>query len=77
MNSYFRSYNRYVFIIGGLFLVFVASFSYIVDPFAIYGRVYNKDGLEVNGHGFARHLQMGRPYGVKKQKPEILLMGSS
>lgn len=58
-------------------MVFVASFSYIVDPFAIYGRVYNKDELEVNGHGFARHLQMGRPYGIKKQKPEILLMGSS
>lgn len=77
MKPYFQSYSRYILFIVGLFLIFVISFSYIVDPYAIYGRVYNKDGLEVNGHGYAKHLQIGRPYGVKRQKPEILLMGSS
>lgn len=77
MNTSFRFYSRYVFIVASLFLVFVAIFSYVVDPYSLYGRVYNKDGFEVNGHGFAKHLQMVHPYGVKRQKPEILLMGSS
>ena len=77
MNTSFRFYSRHVFIIGSLFLVFVAIFSYIVDPFSLYGRIYNKGDLEVNGHGFAKHLLMAHPYRVKRQKPEILLMGSS
>ena len=77
MDLIFRVYFRNVFFICSLYLIFVISFSYIIDPFSIYGRIYYKDGLEVNGHGFAKHLQMVHPYGVKKQKPEILLMGSS
>jgi len=77
MNMYFRSYSRYVVFIFASFLIFVIFFSYIVDPFSMYGRIYNKNGLEVNGHGFAKHLLMAHPYGVKRQKPEILLMGSS
>lgn len=58
-------------------MVVVIGFSYIADPFSLYGKVYHKHGLEVNGHGFANYLRMAHPYGVKRQKPEILLMGSS
>lgn len=77
MNTSFRFYSRHLVVIVGTFLIFVAIFSFFVDPYSLYGRIYNKDGHDVNGHGYAKHLLMSRPYGVKREKPEILLMGSS
>lgn len=77
MKANFVRYNR-CFFIGSLFLVLtIIALCYFVDPYSIYGRVYKKNGVAVNGHGFASQLRMSKVVAVRKYPPEILLLGSS
>lgn len=77
MKANFLRYNR-CFFIGCSFLVFtIIALCYFVDPYAIYGRVYKKNGQDVNGHGFASQLRMSKVVAIKKNPPDILLLGSS
>lgn len=77
MNANFIRYNRHFFT-GSLFLVLsVIALCYFVDPYSIYGRIYKKNGFDVNGHGFASQLRMSKAVAVRKNPPQILLLGSS
>ena len=70
-------YNRYFFVLFFLFSLTIAVLCYYIDPYAIYGHIYYKDGQAVNGHEFANQLRMAKPLAVKKQRPEVLIIGSS
>jgi hypothetical protein len=77
MMKNFTRYNRLFFLSSFLLIGLIISLCYYVDPYAIYGRVYTKNGQAVNGHEFASQLRMSKVAAVKKQRPEILLLGSS
>lgn len=77
MKANFIRYNRYFFICSLFFIFTIIALCYFVDPYSVYGRVYKKNGLDVNGHGFASQLRMSKVMAVKRNPPQILLMGSS
>jgi len=70
-------YNRLFFSTAFFLALSLIGLCYYADPYAIYGKVYLKQGQAVNGHEFASQLRMGKVIAVTKQRPEILLMGSS
>ncbi len=60
-----------------ILIISIIATCYIVDPYAVYGRVYLNNGRAVNGHEFASQLRMSKVVALKKQRPAILWMGSS
>lgn len=73
----FSRYNRLFFSTAFFLALSLIGLCYIADPYAIYGKVYLKQGQAVNGHEFASQLRMGKVIAVTKQRPQVLLIGSS
>ena len=76
-TSYFFNYGRRFILFFVFLLLLTILLCYRVDPFSIYGRVYTKDGHEVNSPGFTSQLHMGKSAAIKRYKPNIIIMGSS
>ncbi len=77
MQSHFLKYGRRFIIFSSALLLITILFSHSIDPFSVYGRVYFKDGIEVNSPAFSAQVKMGKALAINQRKPEILIMGSS
>ncbi len=76
-TSYFFNYGRRFILFFVFLLLLTIWLCYRVDPFSVYGRVYTKDGYEVNSPGFTSQLHMGKAVAIKRYQPNIIIMGSS
>jgi len=77
MNNSFSRYIKQVLFFSTLLISSVALFSYIVDPFSVYGRTYVVNETKVNSPGFSAQLKMGRAIAIKQRSPDAIIMGSS